>query len=109
MNGEKRKKYKPRPCALSDEALAEIAKLLSDRFYTHYEIQRIVTEKYGYKGHALAVLNYLESRNYLIATEEIPGCNQKVLYRVMTKETYQKIEEEHSENAKRRLLAAISY
>ena len=108
MNGEKRKKYKPRPCALSDEALAEIAKFLSKRFYRYQEIQKHVSKEYGFNVDALSVLSYLETRGYLIATEEVPGCKTMVLYRVMTKEVYEKIAEEHRENAYRRCLEKTS-
>jgi hypothetical protein len=53
------------------------------------------------------ILCILSSRNYLVIEEKIQG--KKTYYRIVTKEYYKKIEEEHRENAKRRLLAAVSY
>ena len=109
MNGKLRKKYKPRQCPISDEDLAKIAEELTYKDYTLAEINRII-RKYGYKCEAYSVLNYLESRDYLLSQEEKKTPHgSKFFYRVMTDEIYIKIEEEHRENAKRRLLAAVSY
>ena len=109
MNGKKYKRYKPRECYFSDEVLAEIAEKLSQRFYEHGEIQKMV-KAYGFTGDAMSVINYLEARNYLVATERKQSKHGfKTNYRVMTKEVYEKIEEEYREDAKRRLLAAVSY
>lgn len=108
MNGKRRKQYKPRPTCLSDEALKEIANYLSKRFYRYGEIQQYAAQ-YGFRGETLTLLNNLESHGYLIASEEVPGRMCLVLYRVMTPKVYEEIEKEHQENAKRRLLAAVSY
>lgn len=109
MNGELRKKYKPRQCPLSDQALAEIAKELTHKDYTLAEVTKII-RKYGFKGDPYSVLNYLDARGYLLSQDEKKThYGMKFFYRIMTKEIYEKIEEEHRENAKRRLLAAVSY
>lgn len=109
MNGERRKKYKPRQCPISDKDLEKIAKDMSYKDCTLAEVRRIVN-KYGYNCEPLTVLNYLESHDYLLSQDEKKTPHgSKFFYRVMTAEIYRKIEEEHSENAKRRLLAAISY
>ena len=109
MNGKRRKKYTPRQCALSEEAINKIAVILTTRYFTLAEIRKIA-EPYGYKGDPYNLLLYMEARDHLLSQEEKKTkYGMKYFYRIMTKEIYEKIEEEHRENAKRRLLAAISY
>lgn len=109
MNGNTNKKQ-PRKCALSEEEIKELAEMMKERFFSYGELRTILIEKYDYKREVFNLLSYLEARGYLIAQEtrksKYGGRNQR--YRVMTKEIYEKIAEERRENAKRRLLEAVS-
>ena len=109
MNG-KRQKHKPKKCALTESQLSEFAEIMKKRFYSYKELTDILKEKYGYNGVVLSVLDFLNVRGYMIAEEEhYKKYGYKIYYKVMTPEDYEKIAEEHRENAKRRLLAAVSY
>lgn len=106
--GKSRIERKPRKCALSEDVLAEIANILTVRFYEYAEVERLI-RSYKCKCSVDSLLFYLEARNYLVASEKRKTYwGTRTAYRVMTKEIYIKIEEEHRKNAARRLLETVS-
>lgn len=108
MNGNHREKYKPRKCALSEDVIADIANTLTERFFDYTEVERLI-KSYKFKCSVESLLNYLDARDYLVASEKRKTrYGTRTAYRVMTKEIYIKIEEEHRENVRKRLLAAVS-
>ena len=110
MNGKLRKKYKPRQCSIPDEYIAALAEELTKKFMSFGEVIGFMKNCTGKQYSIDALLALLEARGYLVTQERRRVTNgYKSFYGVMTKEKYEKIEEEHRENAKRRLLAAVSY
>ena len=109
MNSTKsRAERKPRKCALKEEVIAELAGILTQRFFDYTEVERLI-KSYNYKCSVNSLLNYFEARGYLVASEKNKtSWGYKTSYRVMTREIYIKIEEEHRENVRKRLLAAVS-
>ena len=110
MNGERRKKYKPRVCSIPDEYINELASELTSRFMSYGEIIDFIKTRCNKRYDIDNILGYLETRGFLVTQErhKMPY-GYKTFYTIMTKEKYAKIAEEHQENAKRRLLAAVSY
>ena len=110
MNGERRKKYRPRQCQIPEEYLKELGEELTKRYMAYGEIIAYIKQRCHKRYDLENIIGVMESRGYLIAEERQPvKYGFKIFFTVMTKEKYEKIEEEHRENAKRRLLAAISY
>ena len=110
MNGKIRKVRKPRKCALSESELTEFAELMKQRFYSHKELADILKDRYGYNSGVSNVMDYLDIRGWMVAQEERPSkCGYKNYFKVVTAQDYEKIAEEHRENATRRLLAAVPY
>lgn len=110
MNGNLRKKYKPRQCSIPNECIAALAEELTKKYMGFSEVINFVAERTHKNYSVEAILCILEARGYLVTQErqKVPH-GYKTFYGIMTKEKYQRIEEEHRENAKRRLLAAVSY
>ena len=110
MNGERRKKYKPRKSPISEEDIKELAGLLTSKYMGYGEIIDFVKGRIHKRYEIDSILGCLETRGFLVTQERrrMPY-GYKTFYTIMTKEKYEKIEEEHRENAKRRLLAAVSY
>ena len=98
--------HKTRKSSLPDEAIAEMAEQLSGRFFTFKEFTTL-TEAYGYKGSLEVILSLFNVRGYMI-TEEMSK-KHKTIYKIVNKEDYEKYDEEAHKDAKRRLLAAVSY
>ena len=110
MNGKIRKNRNPRKCALSENELTEFAELMKQRFYSHKELADILKDRYGYNSGVSNVMDYLDIRGWMVAQEERPSkTGFKNYYKVVTVQDYEKIAEEHRENATRRLLAAVPY
>lgn len=105
-----RKKNKPRQCSIPEEYIKELADELTHRFMTYGEIIDFMQQRCHKRYEVEGILCILEARMFLV-TQEIQKTpyGKKTCYCIMTKEKYQRIEEEHRENAKRRLLAAVSY
>lgn len=110
MNTRFRKDHKPRPYTIPEEYLAELAEELKKKYMSHGEIIDFIEKRCNKRHDLEAILGIMEARGFLITQEKrrMPY-GYKFFYTIMTKEKYEKIEEEHRENAKRRLLAAISY
>lgn len=103
-----RSERKPRKCAMSEDVIAELAETLTKRFFDYTEVEKLIKST-KCKVSVTSLLNYLEARGYLVASEKKKTYwGTRTAYRVMTKEIYIKIEEEHRENARKRLLAAVS-
>ncbi len=110
MNCRFRKKHKPRPCTIPEECLAELAEELKKKYMSHGEIIEFIGKTCNKRHDLEPILGIMEARGFLIAQEKRKVTHgYKFYYTIMTKEKYEKIEEEHRENAKRRLLAAVSY
>ena len=110
MNGERRKPYKVRACTLKEEELAQLAEEMKKRYFCSKEIEDYVYANFHWKTNLERILDLLDIRGYLVGEEERKmAYGYKGLYKIFTKEEYEKIAEEHRENAKRRLLAAVSY
>lgn len=110
MNGKRPKKYKPRQCSIPDEYITALAVELTKKFMSYGEVVSFIKKRTGKVYSMESLLSILEARGFLV-TEDRRRTNYgfRSFYGIMTKEKYQKIEEEHRENAKRRLLAAVSY
>ena len=103
-------KRKPKVCALKDDQIAELGEILKHKFMTCGEIISYVEEHFNYKTNLTLILSNLAARGFNCAEEERRTAHgKKRYYRIFTKEDYEKIEEEHRENATRRILAAVSY
>lgn len=110
MNGERRKKYKPRQCVIPEECINGLAAELSTKYMSYGEIVDYVKIHCNKRLEIDNILSLLETRDFLVTQERRRmSYGYKNFYTIMTKERYEKIEEEHRENAKRRLLAAVSY
>ena len=110
MNDRMRKRKPKEKCCIPDPVIAALGKELADRFMSYNEVMTFVKNGSNKRVEIELILCIMEARGYLI-TEEMrrSKCGNKKYFRVMTKEYYEKLEEEHRENAKRRLLAAVSY
>lgn len=104
------KRRKPRQCTIPEEYLAELAEAMKKNYMSHGDIISFIEKRCNKRHELEAILGIMEARGFLITVEKrrIPY-GYKSFYTIMTKEKYEKIEEEHRENAKRRLLAAVSY
>lgn len=110
MNTKLNKKRKPRECSIPDNYITELADELEKKYMVFSEVINFVAAR-THKNYTIeSILCILEARGYLVTQErqKVPH-GYKTFYGIMTKEKYEKIAEEHRENAKRRLLAAISY
>ena len=113
----RREQQKFRKSKLSEEAIKQMAEQLKQRYFSLAEIEKM-TQAYGYKGSKEIILSLFAVRGYMIAEETIK-VNQykkakgtygnKVVYKIVSKEDYEKYDKEAHEDAKRRLLAAVSY
>lgn len=100
---------KPRRCMFTEQQLTEIAELLKSRFFTGVEIETYCYEHFKYRCPIARILDYLDNRGYLCAQSEFKTpWGIKNIYKIYTIDEYRKIEEEHIENAKRRLLETVS-
>lgn len=110
MNGNLRKRKPKAKCAIPDEVIAALGKELAERYMNYTEVLTYVKNGCNRRLEIEQILCIMEARGYLIAEEKRrTKYGNKTFYRVMTKEYYEKIAEEKRENAKRRLLAAVSY
>lgn len=101
----KTEQHKVRKSKLSEEAIVEIAEALKKNYMGYSEIYAIA-RKYGQKSGLESLLSLFQVRGYQLA-EQMDG--RRTLYKIVTKEDYEKYEMEATKNAKRRLLATISY
>ena len=109
MNVRANHKNKPRQCSIPEEYLAELADEMTRRYMSYGEIIDFIKQRTNERHELEGILGILESRMYLIAQEkQHTPYGYKTFYCIMTKEKYEKIAEEHLENAKRRLLETIS-
>lgn len=107
--------HKVRKSKLPEEAIKKMADQLKERYFTINELMSMA-QAYGYKGSKEVVLNLFSVRGYLIA-EETVRCKKvrrkdyfaKAIYKIVTEEDYKKYDEEVHKDAKRRLLATVSY
>ena len=107
MNG---KTNKPRQRDIPEIYLHELAAEMTKRTMGYSEVIDFIKNRCNKRYEITSLLSALEARGYLVMQERRRVANGiKSFYTIMTKEKYEKIEEEHRENAKRRLLAAVSY
>ena len=110
---------KAKTCKYSEEAIQELAAKMSERYYTYSEMLHIA-EPLGITGTPEMLLSILSSHGFMVSEDiRSPAGLQtkyyrttpkdKTVYKVVTEEDYKKYDEEAHENAKRRLLATISY
>ena len=110
MNGKLSKKHKPRRCSIPEEYIVGLAEELTKGFLDYRELLNYIKERTHKRYELDNILGVLEARGFLITEEKRrTSYGFKTYYTIMTKDKYDKIEEEHRENAKRRLLAAVSY
>ena len=110
MNDSMRKRKPKEKCCIPDPVIASLGKELADRFMSYNEVMTFVKNGSNKRVEIELILCIMEARGYLITEEKRRSkCGYKTFYRVMTKEYYEKIAEEHRQNATRRLLAAVSY
>ena len=109
--------YRTRSSILSDDAIQEIAEQLKDKEFTFPELMAKVS-KYNYKGSKEVVLSLFNTRGYLIAEDHITRLQEKkkkgttcikIVYKFVTDKDYEEYDEEAHKDAKRRLLATVSY
>jgi len=108
---EKLRKRKPKvTCSIPNAVIAALGEELKKKFMSYNEVMTFVKNGSNKRIEIELIMCIMESRGYLIAEEKRrTRYGYKTFYRVMTKEYYDQIAEEHRENAKRRLLAAVSY
>lgn len=114
MKGEQ---HKVRKSKLSEDDIIKMADLLKQRYFSFGEISKM-TRAYGYRGSKEIIFSLFQVRGYMIAEKTVKVlqykkkkgtyCN-RVVYKIMTEEDYEKYDEEAHKDAKRRLLAAVSY
>ena len=103
-------KYKPRRCKIPEEYLTGLAGELTGRYMSYGEVIDYIQSRVNKRYEIDSILTILENRGFLVTQEKRRVAHgYKTFYSIMTKEKYEKLEEEHRENAKRRLLAAVSY
>ena len=109
MNDFRKRKPKEK-CCIPDAVIAALGKQLSQRFMSFNEVMTFVKNGANKSISIELIMCIMEARGYLLTEEKRRSkFGYKTYYRVMTKEYYEKLEEERRENAKRRLLAAVSY
>ena len=101
----KQEQLKVRKSKVSEEAIKEMADVLKERYLTWKEID-FMAKRAGCNSGIESVLSLFEVRGYKVA-EFTNGA--RTLYKIVTKQDYEKYETEATKDAKRRLLAAISY
>ena len=103
------RKNKPRQCSIPDKYITELAAELEKKYMSFSEVVNFMAERIHKNYSIESILCILEARGYLVTQEKQKVTNgYKTFYGIMTKEKYERIAEEHRENAKRRLLAAVS-
>lgn len=104
------KERKPRECSIPDEVIKELGERLKHEYLSWNDITSFIHNKCNKNWGIELILCILDTRGYKVAEgyREVSR-GKKTFYKVFTKEDYEKIAEEQRENAKRRLLAAISY
>ena len=105
-----KKRARPRQSSIPEEYLKDLADELTTKFMGYGEILDYIKIRCNKRYEVENILSSLEARGYLVAMEvrRVPYGKQN-FYSIMNEEKYKKIEEDHRENAKRRLLAAVSY
>ena len=104
------KERKPRKCSIPEEEIKKLGKKFSDRYYSNTEITKYFNNTYHKSWSLELIICVLETRGFIFSQEDRKTrYGTKAYYRVMTKDVYEKIEEEHRANVTRRLLAAVSY
>ena len=110
MNGERRRKNKPRACSIPEEVIIELAKTLMQRALSWKEVTDFINTRCHKNWNLENILCVLDTRGYKVAEGyKTVSYGKKTYYRIYTNAEYERIAEEHQENAKRRLLAAVSY
>ncbi|MBO7733365.1 MAG: hypothetical protein J6S67_12445 [Methanobrevibacter sp.] len=108
--------HKVRKSKLSEDVIRKIADQLKQRYFSLSEIEKM-THAYGYKGSKEIIFSLFEVRGYMIAEKTVKILQYKkkkgtygdrVLYKIVTAEDYEKYEMEATKDAKRRLLATVS-
>ena len=100
--------HKVRKSKLPEEVIKEIAELLTERSVCFAEIEKI-SKRAGCGSGIESVLSLLQVRGYQVAEITISkGSSKKTLYKIVTKEDYEKYEREATRDAKRRLLETVS-
>lgn len=103
------KHRKPKKCCISESDIAMLARMMEKRYYSAKELEELVFNSFEKKAGSLTILTWLDSRCYSVTQEtRLTEHGHRTFYKIMTKEEYEKIAEERRENAKRRLLAAVS-
>lgn len=107
--------HKVRKSKLSEEAIEEIAEALKQNYLDWSQLYSMA-RKYGQRSGIESLLSLFQVRGYQIAEKTdvyfSPRYKKRVtrtLYKIVTKEDYEKYEAEATKDAKRRLLATISY
>ena len=98
---------KAKKCSIPDNILTQLVTEMTNNSMCWGEITSFINSRIKGAYSLEGILCILNSRNYMVMEEKKQG--RKTYYRIVNKEYYRKIEEEHRENAKRRLLAAVSY
>lgn len=106
--------HKVRKSKFSEEGIAEIAEALKKNYMGYSEIYAIA-RKYDMKSGIESLLSLFAVRGYQIAEKSVTYYSidkkiyvKRTLYKIVTKEDYEKYEMEATKDAKRRLLAAVS-
>lgn len=100
---------KHRQCSIPEEVIAELGEELKKRYLSYAEVTGFIFSRCNKNWGIEQIMSVLEARGYLCTEERRPVTKgKKTFYKIMTKEDYDKIEKERSENVKRRLLAAVS-
>lgn len=107
--------HRIRGSKLSEATIKEMAESLKLRYFTFTEVQRMA-HKNGLNGGIETILSLFSVRGYLVTEKTVKTFHRKTksyvkksVYKILTDEDYEKWDEEAHKDAKRRLLAAISY
>ena len=112
-------KRKAKASKTPEETILMLAEKLKERYYSGSEMMRLAKAA-GFNGTTKTLLSLFQSRGYMVTEEVISPKkyiinsrfykpSDKTVYKIMTDEDYKKWDEEVHADAKRRLLAAVSY
>lgn len=100
---------KARKCSIPDDVIRDLGEMLKTKFCSYTEVTGFINSRCKKNWSIELILHILEARGYLCTEEKRHGVKgDKTYYRVITKEFYEKLEEEHRRNVRKRLLETVS-
>lgn len=103
------KERKPRKCSIPDDVLNELGERLKREYMTWSQITGFIKDKCHKNWGIEQIFCVLDQRGYKIAEGYLGvAYGKQLFYKVFSAEDYEKIEEEHRRNVRKRLLETVS-